>query len=310
MNNKPTILVIGAGAIGAYYGGRLAQVGADVSVAVRSDYDFLQSQPYQIKSCDGDFEFVPSQVIRTAGEYVGNPDYVIVATKVLPGTDTVELLRGAVHENTAIVLMQNGAEIEQNIASAYPDNEIISVLCFICSGRTAPGHIHHQDYGHIAIGSFPQGKTKKLIKLGELFQNAGVKCEVSENAVQARWKKLVWNAPYNPLSVLAGCVDTKQIMDNSWTAELARNIMEEVYTIAKAVGAEFDHSFIQQNIDATMKMKAYKPSMLLDYENGREMEVEAILGNTVKAARRVGVETPRIDSLYALLQLINSKANC
>jgi len=272
-----------------------------------SDYDILQRQPYKIRSCHGDFDFKPVQVVKKADEFVGRPDFIIVATKVLPDTDTVELIRGAVCENTAIVLMQNGVEIEAPVAVAYPENEIISALCFICSGRTEPGCIHHQDYGHLVIGSYPYGKTEKVVQLGKLFSNANVQCEVSENAVQARWKKLVWNAPYNPISVIAGGADTKMIMDNPNTSKLVRDIMEEVYTIAIAVGARFEHEVIQHNIDATLNMRPYKPSMLLDYEAGREMEVEAILGNAVKAARRSGVCTPHIDSIYAILQLANSK---
>jgi len=301
------ILVIGAGAIGAYYGARLAQAGADVSVVVRSDYDGLKKRgEYLIRSHEGDFTFKPTQILNDPSDYQGEADYVIVATKVLPHTDSVELVKGVVSENTTIVLLQNGVEIEAHVADAYPNNEVISGLCFICVSRVEPGVINHQDYGHLSIGNFPQKVTPKSQKLGDMFNRVGVQCEVSDHVVQTRWKKLVWNAPYNPMTVLAGGVDTKQIMDNPNTAKLVRDIMEEVYLVAKAVGAEFEYEFLQHNIDQTIKMTPYKPSMLLDYEAGREMEVEAILGNAVKAARRVDVATPHLDSIYALLQMVNS----
>ncbi|WP_028862646.1 2-dehydropantoate 2-reductase [Psychromonas aquimarina] len=300
------ILVIGAGAIGAYYGARLAQAGADVSVVVRSDYDgLIEKGEYTIQSHQGDFSFKPSQILKTPGDFQGTADYVIVATKVLPGIDSRELLKDVVSDSTTIVLLQNGVEIEAPIQQAFPNTEIISGLCFICVNRVEPGVIDHQDYGHLVIGAYPQGKTERVQLLGDLFNRAGVQCEVSDHVQQARWVKLVWNAPYNPISVLAGGVDTQVIMANENAAKLVRDIMEEVYAVAKAVGAEFDYGVLQQNIDRTLKMCPYKPSMLLDYEAGREMEVESILGNAVKAARRVKAATPHMDSTYALLQLVN-----
>ncbi|WP_432455195.1 MULTISPECIES: ketopantoate reductase family protein [unclassified Agarivorans] len=300
------VLVIGAGAIGAYYGARLAQAGAEVSVVVRSDYDGLSHKgEYAIQSHQGDFSFKPSQILKHPRDYQGIADYVIVATKVLPGIDTRELLKDVVSETTTIVLLQNGVEIEEPVQQAFPKAEIISGLCFICVQRVEPGVIDHQDYGHLVIGRYPQGVSERAERLGRMFNRAGVQCEVSAHVQQARWMKLVWNAPYNPLSVLAGGANTQQIMANPQTAQLVTDIMEEVYHVAKAVGAEFDYAVLQQNIDRTLKMCPYKPSMLLDYEAGREMEVESILGSTVKAARRVKVATPHIDSIYALLQLVN-----
>lgn len=306
---QPKILVIGAGAIGAYYGARLAQAGADVSVVVRSDYEgLIEKGGYTIQSHQGDFSFKPSQILKTPGDFQGTADYVIVATKVLPGSDTSELLKDVVSETTTIVLLQNGVEIEEPVQRAFPDTEIISGLCFICVSRVQPGVIDHQDYGHLIIGTYPRGITERTQLLDGLFNRAGVQCEVSDHVLQARWMKLVWNAPYNPISVLAGGVDTQVIMANPNSAKLVRDVMEEVYAIAKASDAGFDYSVLQQNIDRTLKMCAYKPSMLLDYEAGREMEVESILGNAVKAARRVKVATPHMDSIYALIQLVN-KAN-
>jgi 2-dehydropantoate 2-reductase len=108
---QPKILVIGAGAIGAYYGARLAQAGADVSVVVRSDYEgLIEKGGYTIQSHQGDFSFKPSQILKTPGDFQGTADYVIVATKVLPGSDTRELLKNVVSESTTIVLLQNGVD--------------------------------------------------------------------------------------------------------------------------------------------------------------------------------------------------------
>jgi 2-dehydropantoate 2-reductase len=301
------ILVVGAGAIGGFYGGKLAQAGCRVSVVSRSDYEVVKSEGIAVTSALGDFRFIPEKVIREVAEYGEPPDYILVGTKVVPETDTVKLIRPVVGPGTAIVLIQNGVEIEQPIAEAFPQNEIISGLAFIAVSRIGPGRIHHQAYGRLTLGLYPSGSSEKAARLAELLESTGVPAELTMDVVTARWRKLVWNAPFNPVSVLGGGVDTTMILGNPEAARLIRKVMEEVCLVAKATGHELPPTVIQENIDGTLAIKPYKTSMLLDFEAGRPMEVEAILGNGVRAARREGVAVPHMESLYALLLLADQK---
>ena len=304
---KSRILVVGTGAIGGFYGGKLAQAGASVSTLCRSDYEVVKSKGITVTSILGDFHFTPEKVIRDLGEYGPLSDYILVGLKVLPEIDTAEIIKEVVGPETAIVLLQNGVEIEEPVAQAYPDNEIISGLAFICATRTSPGHIDHTDFGRVVIGRYPAGTSVKAEKLARLFNEAGLKCEMTEDAVTARWRKLVWNAPFNPISVLGGGADTKTMMENPESLELARKVMEEVCRIAEAAGHPLPEEVVQQNIDGTRAMAPYKSSMLVDFEAGRPMEVEAILGNGLRVARRHGVSTPYMESLYGLLKLVDEK---
>jgi 2-dehydropantoate 2-reductase len=297
------IVIAGAGAIGGFYGGKLAQAGAGVSVVCRSDYDVVRKNGFEIASPSGDFKFIPEKVLRRASDYGRFPDYVIVATKVLPELDTGRLIRDVVGPETVIVLIQNGVDIEAPVVEAFPDNEIVSGLAFIAVSRVGPGKIRHLDYGRLTLGGFPSGTSERVKVLGDLLLAADVPVEITPDVVRARWQKLVWNAPFNPISVLAGGVDTAQMLGSPEVAKLAREVMEEVCATAKAVGHELPADVVQRNIDGTLVMKPYKTSMLLDFEAGRPMEVEAILGNAVRAARRCKVSVPRLESLYALLQL-------
>jgi 2-dehydropantoate 2-reductase len=304
---KPRILVVGTGAIGGFYGGKLAQAGASVSTLCRSDYEVVKSKGITVTSILGDFHFTPEKVIRDLGEYGPLSDYILVGLKVLPEIDTAEIIKEVVGPETAIVLLQNGVEIEEPVAQAYPDNEIISGLAFICATRTSPGHIDHTDFGRVVIGRYPAGTSVKAEKLARLFNEAGLKCEMTEDAVTARWRKLVWNAPFNPISVLGGGADTKTMMENPESLELARKVMEEVCRTAEAAGHPLPEEVVQQNIDGTRAMAPYKSSMLVDFEAGRPMEVEAILGNGLRVAKRHGVSAPHMESLYGLLKLVDKK---
>jgi len=296
------VLIIGAGAIGGFYGALLAKAGAEVAVVCHSDYDHVKQQGFIIESyIFGTWTFTPSHVLKSAADYQDTVDYVLLCTKVIPSIDRVALIRPAVTANTAIVFIQNGVEIEQEIVDAFPGNEIISGLAYICSNKTKQGKILHQAYGKLALGALPGYVSHKTAKLCKLFEDAGIECNAAENIVTERWKKCVWNAPFNPLSVLSGGLSTLDIL--KFQEPFVRCIMQEICLIAEAVGHQLPDTIIDVNIAITYGMLPYKTSMLLDYENGRLMETEVILGNALRAGKRAGLNIPYLESIYALMKL-------
>ncbi|MCK5120448.1 MAG: 2-dehydropantoate 2-reductase [Methylococcales bacterium] len=295
------VLIVGAGAIGGFYGALLAKAGADVSVVCRSDYEIVKQQGYSINSNDlGNWTFTPSQVIKSSADYKEQADYIILCSKIVPEANRIKLIQDAVSANTCIVFIQNGIDIEQELINAFPNNEIISGLAFICCNRLKPGVIQHLAYGKLTLGSL-NNKTNKTQHLSDLINQAGVESITSNNIISSRWLKCLWNAPFNPLSVLSDGLSTQEILATQ--EAFIRTIMQEICNIAQACGHPLPDDSIDINIERTYTMPPYKTSMLLDYENNQPMEIEAILGNTVRAAQRVNVSCPRLDSLYALMKL-------
>lgn len=296
------VLVIGAGAVGAFYGSLLSQAGAEVSVVCRSDYDQVKQHDFIINSqALGRWNFTPAQVLKNVTDFKGTPDYILLCTKIIPTLDRVALIRPVVGRNTSIVFIQNGVEIEQEMLNAFPNNELVSGLAFICCNRTGPGEILHLAYGRLALGNLPNGVSLKTAQLCELFNQSGIDCGAIDNIVTGRWQKCVWNAPFNPLSVLSGGLLTLDILQ---TQEFfVRSIMQEICDIASAVGHPLPDDIVDTNIENTYAMPPYKTSMLLDYEADQPMETEAILGNALRAARRVGIVAPHLKSVYALMKL-------
>ncbi len=305
--NSIKVLIVGAGAIGAFYGGKLAQAGAHVAAVCRSDYDTVREQGFSVKSPLGDFQFVPQPTLHSINEYKDTPDLILVALKVLPDLDVAGLLQPVVGPQTAILMIQNGVSIEDSVAETFPNNEVLGGLAFVCLSRIGPGKIHHIDYGRLVIGKYPEGPSDMANRLRELWNSVDVKTQITPSVVRARWKKLVWNAPFNPMSVLCGHATTQDLMESEETVKLVRHVMEEVVQVAKAAGHELPPNTVQENIDDTLKMTPYRTSMLLDYEARRPMEVEAILGTPVHLARRLNVRVPHLESLYAMLQLLNQQ---
>ena len=296
------VLIVGAGAIGGFYGALLDQAGAEVSVVCRSDYDLVARQGFSIHShALGSWSFSPQHVLRQASDYPEKADYLILCSKVTEQIDRIGLIKDAVKDHTAIVFIQNGVDIEAELAQAFPDNELISGLAFVCCNRLGPGDIHHLAYGKLTLGNLPNGVSTKTRHLQQLFLNAGIECTLSENIVSSRWQKCVWNAPFNPLSVLSGGLPTLDILQNQ--EALVRRIMQEVCDIAAACGHALPADIIDSNIQNTYAMPPYKTSMLLDFQRGLAMETEAILGNAVRAGILHQVSCPTLQTLYALLKL-------
>lgn len=297
------VLVVGAGAVGAYYGAKLAQAGAEVAVVCRSDYAQVAAAGYRFDSIDGPFAFRPAAVYPSVAACPAPPELLLVCTKVLPELDTAALIRPLVGPQTTILLLQNGVEIEEPVARAFPGHELLSGLAFICVSRVAPGVVRHLCFGRLVVGRYPGGESPTAQRLAAGFQQTGVSCTVSADIVGARWRKLVWNAPFNPISVLGGGLDTRAILANPAGRALARAVMEEVCRIATALGHPLGEEVVVKNLADTEVMEPYRTSMLLDHQAGRPLEVEAILGNALAAARRVNLPAPRLETLYALLKL-------
>jgi len=304
---KPKILVVGTGAIGSFYGGKLSLTDCEVSTLSRSDYDVVKETGISIKSVGGDFIFRPHKIIKRASEYNDTADFIIVTTKVLPEIDISKIIGDAVSEKTSIVLLQNGIDIEKDVVKFFPNNEIISALAFICVTRTDYGKIYHEDYGRITLGKFPGGDSLKGRQLVDLFNKVDVPAVYEEDIVKSRWLKLLWNAPFNPLSVICNGATTKEMIENEDILKLVKNSMQEIVALSKHDNHPLDSFLIEKNIEDTKKMRPYKTSMLVDYENKRPLEVEAILGNTLKIAEKYNVKTPYLQGIYSVLSFLNKQ---
>jgi 2-dehydropantoate 2-reductase len=174
-----------------------------------------------------------------------------------------------------------------------------------------PGYIRHLDFGHVSIGHFtkngsPSGITKDMKSIAEDFEKAGVEVELANDLGLARWKKLVWNVPYNGLSVVLNAT-TEQLMKNPHSRGLVKRLMQEILAGASACGHPFEEEFIGKMLEYTDSMTPYKTSMKIDFDRKRPMEVESIFGAPLKAATNAGVELPLLSMLYGELKYLDEK---
>jgi 2-dehydropantoate 2-reductase len=310
MNAFPgRIGVVGAGALGGYYGSLLARAGFDVHFLMRRDYDAVKRDGLKVQSIRGDFHVVPP-VHRTAAE-LGPCDVVIIGLKATDNDALGELLAPVVSPATVVLTLQNGLGNEERIASVLEQRgigrgNIVGGVAFLCSNRIAPGVINHTDHGWIRIAEFEGQERERTSAVKSIFDRAGIDCQIGESVPRIRWEKLLWNIPFNGLGVAAGRADSAVIMADPELLGTARALMHEVVAAARADAVELDAGEVERMIDRTRSMGAYKSSMQLDFEAGRALEVEAIIGEPVRRARAAGISVPHMEMLYALVRRLDA----
>lgn len=310
--------IIGTGAIGGYYGARLQESGHEVHFLLRSDYEYVRQHGLLIESIKGDLALPKINAYNDPSK-MPPVDVVIIALKTTQNHLLPKLLKTLIKDDTLVLFLQNGLDVEYSILPLINPDQIIGGLCFICSNKSAPGHIRHLDYGQITLGAFSADKQPRRIPeimkaLAQDFEQSNIPVHLTQDLFMARWRKLVWNVPFNGLSVVLNTT-TDKLLANQETRTLATTLMTEVVVAANAWGEKLSSGqgrgiptmFIQQMLEATEQMKPYRTSMKIDYDEGRPLEIEAIIGNPVRAAQEVDVTTPYMSMLYQQLKFLEQQ---
>lgn len=298
-----TIAVVGTGALGLYYGGRLARAGNDVTFLARSDLDVLRTRGLTVKAPDVEFTLPQVKAVAEPAE-VGPVDLVLIALKATANDQLARLLPPLLHADTTVLNLQNGLGVDEAVAAVVGAERTLGGLCFVCVNRIAAGVAECTMAGSIVAGEFVGPARDRTRALADLFVQAGVKMSVSDHLAEVRWRKLVWNVPFNGLAVAHGGITTEDILRSPEMEAEVWALMREVQAIAAAHGVKIPEEFVVDQVERTRPMGAYKPSTMLDYLAGKPLEVEPIWGEPLRRAKAAGVPTPQLDALYAALKRV------
>lgn len=297
------IAIIGSGAVGCFYGARLARCGHDVRFLMRRDLAAVRERGLSIKSPQGDFH-LKAKAFGDPAE-IGPVDLVICALKATALDAAERLIRPCVGSKTRILVMINGFNIEEQLGGWFGRERIFGGLAFVCINRGEPGVVHHIDYGRVMFGHLLDD-LKQAREVAGLFAEAGIETIIAPSLRQARWEKLMWNIPFSTVAVSAGGVTTREIMDDENLRRLAVRLIVETGTAGNADGCKIDvDAVVRKMIDNTASMGPYRPSMLIDYQTKQPLEVEAILGEPVRRARELNVPVPTVETQYALVSFLD-----
>lgn len=311
-----TYAVIGTGAVGGFYGARLVEAGCEVHFLLHSDFEHVRRNGLRVESPLGDATLLEGEFaggFHEATSSLPACDFVLVALKTTQNHLLGELLSPVVKDGTTVVMLQNGLGVEAEAAAIAGGEKVIGGMCFLCSNKVGPGHIRHLDYGLITLadygpGGVGRGVTEPMSFLAEDFGRAGIPISLEEDLLSSRWKKLVWNIPFNGLSVVLDAT-TDELMAHADTRALAAALIDEVVMGATACGATIPSGYASQMVQSTGVMKPYLTSMKLDADAGRPLEIDAMYARPLQAAAAAGVDLPLIEMLYRQLAFVDARSS-
>lgn len=290
------IAIVGAGAVGGWYGGLLALAGHEVHAISRSDHAVLQHSGLVLRDRQGE-RVARFRSAAAESRGIGPCDLVVVAAKATANAALPDLIRPLLGPATLLLTLQNGMGNVDAFTGLLPVERIVAGLCFVCINRIEPGVVANTHAGYIRMAAAVGPVNPAVSECVDLFRAAGVECRAEDSLEAVLWKKLCWNIPFNGLAIAAGGLTTDLIVADPALKARARRLMEEVRSAAALRGHVISDQHIQTQFDVTEGMGAYRPSSLIDYQEGREVEVQGIWGEPLRRGLAAGASMPELAQL-------------
>jgi 2-dehydropantoate 2-reductase len=313
--DRSSALFFGVGSVGAVYMYLLSRI-CDTTAVCRSNYDIVKERGFTINSSifGQNLNFKPN-VVRTCKEAAAQQsapfDYLVITSKVTQNTIPETIRPAVTPRHTVIVLIQNGIGIEEEYAAAFPENPIVSAAVYCKTTQRPPGTVAHDEVERLDIGAYPSSALSDHAQaFTKLMTSAGSNSTFYPDVQRSRWYKLLVNAAWNPICALTLSTDADFMTSSAEAVQFALDVMLEVRDIAQAYGHEISKEEVEQQIQrAKLRIErgnGAEPSMLQDVKEGRRMEVEAILGNTVRMGTEKNVACTRLQALYLLARALDA----
>ena len=294
------IAVVGSGAVGCYFGGMLAQAGHDVHFLMRSDLETVRRDGLVIFTKGKELRLPRVHCAASTNE-IGPVDLVLICVKTTVNSELERLLPPLIGERTVLLTLQNGLGNEAFLSRRWGAERVMGALCFVCINRTAPGVIRHLDHGTISIGEFRRPCSARVRAVAEAFNAVDVEAHAVDDLEGERWRKLLWNIPFNGLSIAAGA-NVAEVLADGALRMMARSLMDEVLDAARRLGHDIAGSYADWQIERSDSMGPYRPSSMIDYERGCPVEVDAIWGEPLRLGLAAGAKMPRLELLHGIIR--------
>ncbi len=310
-----TLGLIGPGALGLYYAALLVRAGNPLKLLGRSDFSALNADGITLRKVDAAGALLektvvgPAMVTSRPSDLRGVDVLIISSKSTANSAVTAQLSKAVSSENCILLTLQNGMGNVEWLREHFPRNPIVAGLCFVCANRVAPAVVENYLPGRVQFAAGPGTPVATAERMSALFSAAGVQASTSASLEAALWRKLVWNVPFNGLAIAEGGVTTDQLLASASITERVERLMREVQAAAKAHHCEISDDFLVGQVSVTKQMGAYRPSSLIDFLEGKAVELDAIWRIPRQRAHEAGVATPCLDQLVADLEQVCAPAS-
>ncbi|WP_034918547.1 ketopantoate reductase family protein [Gillisia sp. CAL575] len=303
------ILIYGAGGIGGYFGGRLAQSGNSVSIIARGKHlEAIKKNGLEVESINGDFTITPSLATDNVKE-VETPELIILGVKSWQIPDAANELKSIINENSMVLPLQNGASNVENLMKVLPETNILGGLCHIVSFMSAPGLIKHAGIEpKITFGELDNSKSARVLELEKVFSEAEITNIIPEDITLEVWKKFLFITTISALGGLTR-VSLGEMRESSYLMDLMRKTAEEIKMIANAKGIALNEEHLKATFEVINKLDSKTTaSTQRDIMEGKPSELENFNGYIVKQGNRLGIPTPVNQYIYECLLPMEKQA--
>jgi len=300
------IAVMGAGAVGAYFGAKLSASGNDVAFLARGAHlDALRRDGLRVDSPGGDLRIQNALFTNDPGE-VAAVDLILFCVKSYDTDAAVGALAPMIGSATTILSLQNGVDNADKIAARWGEQHTLAGVAYLGSQLVGPGAIKHSAGGRIVFGELEGSVRDRTKSIEHALTSAGIPTEISKDIRKAQWRKLLWNAPICAISCLTHAT-VKEIIESDSLCQLAVDCMNEVRQAARTQGVDLEPELIDETLDFSKSLGGFKPSMLQDLEARKPLEYQAFNGVVVKLLRQSGKEAPVNQVFYGALAYLDKK---
>ncbi len=300
------IAVMGTGAVGGYFGAKLASAGHQLAFITRGRHlQALRKNGLRVTSQNGNLQIDNAQFTDDTAT-IGKVNLILFCVKSYDTEVAAEQIKPLVSDQTLILSLQNGVNNPDKLARVFDPGQILPAVVYVGSQLTAPGLVVHANGGRIIFGPIDGGVSESSNSLRQILSNAGIPCEISADIQKIQWTKLLWNASFCAISCL-GHANIKQIVESESLTALALDCMAEVQTAADTRNIELRREQFDEIMTFSRTLGEFKPSMLQDLEAGKPLEYEAFNGIVVQTLRQAGAPAPINQVFYATLKFLDQR---
>jgi 2-dehydropantoate 2-reductase len=302
------IVVFGAGGVGGYFGGKLAQAGNDVTFIARGKHlQAIKNNGLQVKSIQGNFKVHPKVTDDVAS--IKHPDLVILGVKSWQVEDVAVQLKPIIGEKTMVLPLQNGADNADKLREVLPHKNVLAGLCKIVSRVESPGIIDHFAFDpEIVFGEYDNEKSKRVQNVSALFDKAGIKNKVSDDVHLDIWKKFLFIATVSGIGALTR-VEFGVMRNDEHIRQIMYQTANEIVAVANAKGIALTNDDIEMLLKVVDNLNAKTTaSMQRDIMEGRPSELDNFNGYIVRQGKELHITTPANSFTYHCLLPQEKKA--
>lgn len=301
------IMVVGGGAVGGFFGAHLARHHQHVSFLLRPrTLAAVRDHGLTIRSAGAGGTFVVRPNAAADPRDLPKPDLIILSMKAYDLDATLDQIEPVVGDETVVLTLQNGVDIEERILARWKNACVIGGVAFIYSKIIDPGVIEHYKRGSVAIGALYPSQTSHVKEIAEIFSQAGLPCQISDDIRHSKWEKMCWNCVFNPLTVM---IDDRisKALDHPEMLQTIHQIVAEVVAVAVRLNVPLADDMAAKVLRWSQEIRDIHTSMYDDWKAGRPTEIEALNGYIVRRGREFGIPTPLNEALTAIIKVITEQ---